>query len=379
MTAHGDASARVAPDEPETERDGDDAETERNEEDLDELCSLDPPVFWPGLCPEDASEEWKSLARWVGRLVERFNLDHHVVPRCWWQHNSHVEALAALRDHERASYADTAAPTAALEWHRALRDIEVRLRDWTGRLACGARHEPTRARPANDEAAWTAWVTADVAARRARLVATALNVAGAAGPSKAPFPPTPVTQQGPPVPTTQERQITDMAVKTIWNIEHACGHNADANLSDKRADQRAGFARWLATKDCDDCWRAQRDDAERRSKEDWLAVRRAEETAAIDAWERSCSMPELTGSDKAVQWARRCRSDLLTGAYGYLVLGTEMTEEDWEDRIEGPARELTAAAWWIDQRDSEPADIEELICAALSADGGDAEVDEVET
>lgn len=353
----GDSCARAGAHDADPERDGDE---------IEQLCSLDPPVFWPGLCAEEAAQEWANLARWVTRLVERFSLDHHVVPRCWWQHNSHVEALAALRDHERASYADTAAPTAALEWHRAFRDIEVRLRDWTGRLACGARHEPTRPRPGDDEAARTAWVKTDVAARRARLVAAALNLVPGAGAKHEPSPPTPITRA---------KEKTEMTVKTTWSIEHACGHSADADLSDKRADQRAGFARWLASKDCADCWRAQRDDAERHSKEEWLAARRAEEAAAIESWERRCSMPALTGSAKAVSWARRCRSDLLTGAYGHLVLGAELTEEDWEDRIEGPARELSAAAWWIDQRDSDPADLEELICAALSGGGDEGEVE----
>ncbi len=155
----------------------DDEDNGADEDDFDASCAMDPPVFWPGLCPEEAASEWESLRRWVTCLVERFNLDQHVVPRCWWRHNAHVEALAALRDHERASFADTAAPTAALEWHRALRDIETRLRDWTSRLACGTRHEPTRSRPSDDDTGWDEWLRADVAARRARLVTTALDIA----------------------------------------------------------------------------------------------------------------------------------------------------------------------------------------------------------
>jgi hypothetical protein len=47
-----------------------------------------------------------------------------------------------------------------------------------------------------------------------------------------------------------------MTVKTIWPIRHACGHLAERDLSDRAADERAGFARWLAERPCSDCWRA---------------------------------------------------------------------------------------------------------------------------
>jgi hypothetical protein len=142
-----------------------------------DLPDLDGPLFWPGVAAEDASAEWSSLRRWVERLVARFDLDYHCVPRCWYRHNGIVEALAALRDHERVSYSDTAAPSAAVDWHRALRDIESRLREWTGSLACGALHEPIRARPGIDSDDWSAWLAADVAARRAATVAQALDPA----------------------------------------------------------------------------------------------------------------------------------------------------------------------------------------------------------
>lgn len=38
-----------------------------------------------------------------------------------------------------------------------------------------------------------------------------------------------------------------MTVKTIWPIDHTCGHHADRDLSDRPADRRAGFAEWLAS------------------------------------------------------------------------------------------------------------------------------------
>lgn len=60
-----------------------------------------------------------------------------------------------------------------------------------------------------------------------------------------------------------------MAVRTQWTVEHACSHQMVHDLSGRPADKRAGFARWLAAKDCTDCWKAARD-ADTESKEDVL-------------------------------------------------------------------------------------------------------------
>jgi len=47
--------------------------------------------------------------------------------------------LSALRDHERASYSGTASPTAAVDWLRALREVEARLHDLASKTQCTAR------------------------------------------------------------------------------------------------------------------------------------------------------------------------------------------------------------------------------------------------
>jgi hypothetical protein len=125
------------------------------------------PLHWPKVPAADAVEAWEELRRWVEHLLERFShLDHHAIPLCWWRHNGHVEALAALRDHERMCYSDSSPPTAAVEWHRAFRDIESRLREWTSTLSCGAAHDP-RARPARgtDGQEWQAFLSADTERR----------------------------------------------------------------------------------------------------------------------------------------------------------------------------------------------------------------------
>jgi hypothetical protein len=144
--------------------------------DLGELAdAFGAPLFWPDLPAERAGEEWHALAGWMARLAARFDWDTHVIPVCWWRHNHLVEALAALRDHERGCYAPTAPPTAAVEFHRALRDIETRLKTWVADLRCDARHDPThdqaRPLPANG---FDDWVAADCERRRQDALDAAL-------------------------------------------------------------------------------------------------------------------------------------------------------------------------------------------------------------
>jgi hypothetical protein len=134
---------------------------------LDQIAE---PLLWPSVTAADAAQKWAELRSWVEELTLRFaHLDHHVIPLCWWRHNEHVEALVALRDHERMCYANTSPPSAAVEWHRAFRDIEARLREWTSTLPCGSDHDP-RPRPTRtiDEDEWTEFVAEDVAGRTTR-------------------------------------------------------------------------------------------------------------------------------------------------------------------------------------------------------------------
>jgi hypothetical protein len=125
-------------------------------------------THWPSIPVVDLAGEWTELRAWVIELKVRFDsVDHHVVPDCWWQHNEHVEALAALRDHERASFSDMAPATAPVDWFRAFRDITALLRSWTGLGGCGGTHTslPAPNRP-DDEDAFAERVQADVEARQ---------------------------------------------------------------------------------------------------------------------------------------------------------------------------------------------------------------------
>jgi hypothetical protein len=134
---------------------------------LDDIPSA---THWPSVPPGKAEKEWDDLQEWVEDLQRRFpHLDHHVIPPCWWLHNEHVEALSALRDHERVSYLSSAPATAPVEWMRALRDITALLRSWTAECACGAAHQdqPVRLRQ-NRKDGWEQHVASDVRRRRQR-------------------------------------------------------------------------------------------------------------------------------------------------------------------------------------------------------------------
>ncbi|GAA2624581.1 hypothetical protein GCM10010425_20530 [Streptomyces spororaveus] len=160
-----------------------------------------------------------------------------------------------------------------------------------------------------------------------------------------------------------------MAIRTEWKIVHSCGHESTANLSDRPADKRAGFARWLGGRDCTDCWKASRD-SDSATKEVWLAAKRAEEQQAALDWATQFDMPALEGPERALAWGERSRFQLVTAAYTALVTESGTWDEaDWA-ALEEKIRTVTRAGWWIDQRDAEGTDLPELLDAATADDRG---------
>jgi hypothetical protein len=159
-----------------------------------------------------------------------------------------------------------------------------------------------------------------------------------------------------------------MAVRTKWTVEHHCGHSIVHDLSDRPADRRAGFARWLTSRDCTDCWKTARD-TNTESTEQWLAAKRAEEQQTAAEWANRFDMPPLEGPEKALDWGERSRHQLVTAAHTVLVVEGTWEEADWAE-LEEKARTITRAGWWIDQRDAEGPDLRELLDAASEADRG---------
>jgi len=128
-------------------------------------------THWPSLLPDEAGQAWADLREWVEHLVDRFALETRVVPPCWYRHNTLVEPLSALRDHERISFAPSASPTAGADWFRALREIEHRLTEACARTQCSVnehRTDPPR-HWQTDPQEWQTFVEADIRDREQQL------------------------------------------------------------------------------------------------------------------------------------------------------------------------------------------------------------------
>jgi len=97
------------------------------------------PIHWPSLTETEEVSALADLREWVEQLVDRFAIEVRVIPPCWYRHNGMVEALSALRDHERISFSDHGSPAGAVDWFRAFRDIEARLMDIAARTQCSVQ------------------------------------------------------------------------------------------------------------------------------------------------------------------------------------------------------------------------------------------------
>lgn len=159
-----------------------------------------------------------------------------------------------------------------------------------------------------------------------------------------------------------------MAIKSVWAVGHSCGHEQHHDLSDKRPSERAGFVRWLEKKECSDCWQAERDQENATDREAWIAEQRAKEITEVEAWERTCRMPVLDGSEKATAWGRRVRHKLMAAAHGH-AQQIGVSDQDFAECVEGPARRINSASWWIDQRGAGPEDVPELVQAGALEPG----------
>lgn len=111
------------------------------------LTQLRGPVHWPSLTRAEAASRMDELEEWVRSLAIRFPIEPRTLPPCWGRHPAMVEVLSALRDHERASYADTASPTSAMDWLRALRDAQLLLADTAARTQCSIHEHRDQAIP----------------------------------------------------------------------------------------------------------------------------------------------------------------------------------------------------------------------------------------
>ncbi|NNN10177.1 MAG: hypothetical protein HKL85_13425 [Acidimicrobiaceae bacterium] len=136
------------------------------------------PLHWPTISPSQIEKEFRLLGEWVDILRSRYpyDLDYHVVPLCWFRHESHIAALQALRDHERIAYDRDSPGSSAVDWHRALRDVSALLRQFTSSLRCSTtEHFPVRLAPQVDPEAFEKYVLELAAQRRREAIGRALD------------------------------------------------------------------------------------------------------------------------------------------------------------------------------------------------------------
>lgn len=156
-----------------------------------------------------------------------------------------------------------------------------------------------------------------------------------------------------------------MAIATSLSIKYKCGHTQATDLSKVPAGRRKSHAYGLGkNRDCGRCFAA----GNAKGREAFLAERNAQTLAEAESFENDHDIPPVTGSDKQLPWGTRSRYELLSAALEELTGEDGMSIEDFEDRILKPARRVLRASWWIDNKDAEAADIDELVSTAVDAD-----------
>jgi hypothetical protein len=153
-------------------------------------------------------------------------------------------------------------------------------------------------------------------------------------------------------------------VPGIWTIDFACGHTEKRDLTSKRVDQRAGYARWLAKYDCMECYK------KKKNASTFHAKQRAQELEAAERVEQRSGFEPLDGSEKQQAWARHLRADITEGLYDLYVSSGEHDEAWFETTVLEPSRRIARAKWWIENREYDLPAYVELIAAG--AQGEDA-------
>lgn len=103
-----------------------------------------PPVDWAKLSVEDATQQWATLARWVGEvLVPVYGITRNELPDCWPLHFTAVVELSWLRSAHVQSYLPGTHPHITAEWHTRWRPaVLARLAEIIASGAAEERCEP---------------------------------------------------------------------------------------------------------------------------------------------------------------------------------------------------------------------------------------------
>lgn len=142
--------------------------------------------------------------------------------------------------------------------------------------------------------------------------------------------------------------------KTIFAVDHECGHTQEHDLSKKPAGKRAGLAAWLKDKPCWECSKSSEISPERK----------AEQEAETAETEKTLALPELDATmaqrPKLLPWARQIRADVLRSAYDLVETGKE-TESWFTNNFLEPAKRITGCSWWVDNREATLTEMPELL------------------
>lgn len=94
------------------------------------------PIVWSAFSVADQELLLEDLDVWVTWLVERYRLDHRVVPPCWTQHPELIEELSALQLAWQGAFSTSAVSDAPLNWHERFASARLRIGDWVSRTGC---------------------------------------------------------------------------------------------------------------------------------------------------------------------------------------------------------------------------------------------------
>jgi hypothetical protein len=142
--------------------------------------------------------------------------------------------------------------------------------------------------------------------------------------------------------------------KTVFVVDHECGHTQEHDLSKKPAGKRAGLAAWLKDKPCWDCGKSSGISPEQK----------AEQEAQTAETEKTLGLPDLAATPaqtpKLLPWGRQIRAAVLREAYDLVESGKE-TESWFTNNFLEPAKRITGCTWWVDNREATLAEMPELL------------------
>lgn len=120
-----------------------------------------------------------------------------------------------------------------------------------------------------------------------------------------------------------------------YSVTYACGHAGEVVLYGKTADRERKLG-WYETCDCPECYKAKKNAA---------AL-----TAAAES-ESENDMPELSGSEKQIAWARSIRADRINEFYELIANASGDEKDAVVAKVIGWMRTKTEAKFWIDTRE----------------------------